>query len=116
MKLIRCKNCKSWHSITKTSTCICWCSRSYFRLQEVGSDKVYIHGPCTVWTVPDKQFLKTPTRGPKPGMVIQMQWMKEPHKNINRVSLDKILFLEQYDPHAKKKPSIATEIKKGAIR
>lgn len=112
MKIIRCKNCRSWHSVTKTSLCICWCGRSYFRLQSIdNANIVYVHGPCTVWTLPDKQFLTTPTRSPKPGMVVQMQWMREPHDNIKRVTLDKILFLEQYDPHAKKKPSIATEIR-----
>lgn len=96
MKMIRCGNCKSWHSVTKTSICVCWCSRSYYRLLRPDSDKVMVHGPCTVWTVPDKQFLKTPQHRPHPGMVVQMQWVKEPHKNILRVSKEKILFRDYY--------------------
>lgn len=106
MKQIRCKNCKSWHSVTKTSLCTCWCGRSYFKLQKHNTDKIYVHGPCTVWTVPDKQFLKTPTREPHPGMIVQMQWMKEPHKNIERITLDRILFLDTYDPNANKEKVI----------
>lgn len=103
MKIIRCKNCKSWHSVIKTSLCTCWCGRSYFRIQEIGSEKIYVHGPCTVWTVPDKQFLTTHTKKPQPGMIVQMQWMKEPHKNVERITLDRMLFLDQFDPHARKR-------------
>lgn len=91
MKLIKCNDCKSMHAVTKYSTGICWCSHCYFKLvKDTNGRKILVHGPCTVWYIPDEEMKQA-----KPGSVLQIQWMREPHKNVKRVDKGHILFLEE---------------------
>ncbi len=94
-----------FHSIEKTATQMCYCGHCYFcvhswkkkpnkegRLLIAGTKTVWVNGPCTVWFVSDDAI-----NNAKPGTIVQMQQMREPHPNVKRMNKGDILFKDQPD-------------------
>lgn len=106
MKLIRCNDCKTFHSVNISATCMCFCGHCYFcvaswkkkpnkdntKMLVVDSKVIWVHGPCSVW------YLSPDTiKNARPGDIAQIQLMREPHPNIKRVDKGTILFKDQPD-------------------
>lgn len=106
MKLVLCSNCQCFRTIGYTPGCgMCPCGHTYFRVlstkaiinevtkkKDIQVIKVMVSGPCTVWYISDKEI-----RGSSEGDIIRMQWMHEPHSNVQRVNKGTILFYDQPD-------------------
>lgn len=103
MKLIYCKNCKRFLTIEAPGVGMCICGHSFFKVDsfKAGIDKktgkktlsvkcVMVWGECTVWYLSDKKLKES-----KEGDIVEMQYMREPHENIKRVSKGTILFQDR---------------------